>query len=195
MEKYHSRSVFDLTNKEIIKLVDFLVDQNNVDRIAHYFYNESNSLSRDLTYRKIEVKHACYDWAYTVIVTLQFTQLNRSIKTGFILLNNCVENEIGESDFQISSIDGFFRPIQPVMDIDYSTLNVDFDYSHYLVYTKKLFSFLDNDLKMWSDRLTSDKYELNPQLMGLYQKDGQRSFIVEELTEISDNKRLLSLSL
>lgn len=47
MERYHSRYIFDLTNNAIIKLVDFLVDQfNNLERIAHYFSTESNTLSK-----------------------------------------------------------------------------------------------------------------------------------------------------
>jgi len=195
MERYHSRSIFDLTNKEIIKLVDFLVDQNNLDRIAHYFSTESNTLSRNIIYRKIEVQHAYYDWAYAVIVSLQLFELERPIKTGFVLFHDSVENEIAESDFQITSIEGFFRPYQSILNVDYAEYGIDFEYSNFLVYTKKLFRFLDNELKMWSDQLTSDKYELNPQLMGLYKKDGKDSFLVEELTKANDNKRLELLSL
>lgn len=86
-----------------------------------------------------------------MIGTLHLFELERPIKTGFVLFHDSVENEFAESDFQITSIEGSFRPYQSILNIDYSKYDIDFEYSNFLVYTKKLFRFLDSELKMWSD--------------------------------------------
>lgn len=196
--KYHSRNIFDLTNQEIIRLVDFLINQSNLDRIAHSLYTERKSLSRDIIYRKIEVKHAFYDWAYAVVVTLKFSELDKEIKTGFILANKgggIRENELYELDFQISSIKGFFEPFQDVvLGKVYDQYEIDFDYSHLLIHIKELYEFLDTDLRMWSAYLTVDKYANNPQLVNLYEKDQPDNYVVQELHKTQDKDRLAELS-
>lgn len=196
--KYHSRNIFDLTNQEIIRLVDFFINQSNLDRIAHSLYSVRKSLSRDIIYRKIEVKHAFYDWAYAVVVTLKFSDLNKEVKTGFILANNgggIRENELYELDFQISSIKGFFEPFQDVvLGMVYNQYEIDFDYSHLLIPIKELYEFLDTDLRMWSAYLTVDKYANNPQLVSLYQKDKPDNYVLQELHETHDEDRLAELS-
>jgi len=196
--KYPSRNIFDLTNQEIIRLVDFLINQSNLDRIVHSLYSERKSLTRDMIYRKIEVNHAFYDWAYAVIVTLKFSDLDKEVKTGFILANKgggVSENELYELDFQISSIKGFFEPFQDVvLGMVYDQYQIDFDYSHLLIYIKEFYEFLETDLQMWNTNLAEDRYASNPQLVGLYQEQQRETYFIQELTEIGDKEKLIQLS-
>jgi hypothetical protein len=49
-KKYYSRDIFTLTNQEIIKLVDMILVNYNLDRIAHSLYQERPSLTRTLNF-------------------------------------------------------------------------------------------------------------------------------------------------
>lgn len=59
---------------------------------------------------------------------------------------------------------------------------IEVDFSVYRVYARKLHGFLNCTLKVWSDELTHDTYEWNPQLKDMFKEGPIRSFIVDEST-------------
>lgn len=198
--KYHSRNIFDLTNQELIRLVDFFINSSNLDRIAHSLYSETQSTSRRIEYRKIEIQYAYYESAYAVVISLRFTGLDRDVKTGFMMYS---QGDAGENDntryeldFQIGSIKGFFEPFQDLVLRRgiHEEYGIEFDYSHLLVFTKELYTFLDTDLRMWSAYLAVDKYVSNPQLIGLYQQGQPESFVIEEVDIVNHPDRIKEIS-
>jgi hypothetical protein len=56
------------------------------------------------------------------------------------------------------------------------------DFSAFFLYLRKLDFFLSDTLKLWSDQLTADKYEWNPQLKDMFKENPIRNFIVQEIT-------------
>lgn len=196
-KKYYSRDIFTLTNQEIIKLVDMILVNYNLDRIAHSLYQERPSLSRDINYRKIEVINGYYEFAYVVKIILGFEDLERKITTGFVLSNEGGpgDNERYEGDFYIGSVMGFYRPFENIVHRAGTGkgFGIDFDYSHLIVYTKRLYQFFDESLKLWSSNLPLEKYQYNQQLLDLGKADMQ-DFVIEEVDIVNHPERIALIS-
>jgi hypothetical protein len=196
-KKYYSRDIFTLTNQEIIKLVDMILVNYNLDRIAHSLYQERPSLTRTLNYRKIEAIYGYYEFAYVVKITLGFEDLDRKITTGFVLSNEGGprDNEIYEGDFYIGSVFGFYQPFENIVHHNGTGkgFGIDFDYSHFIVYTKRLYQFFDETLKLWSGNLTPNKYQYNQQLLELG-KANMQSFVIEEVDIVNHPERIALIS-
>ena len=184
--KYYCRDIFSLSNQEIIKLVDFLFNDTNLDRLAGYLYDERPSLTRTFNYRKIEACSSYYDWAYIVKVTYQFEGLDREVSTGFLIgmEGGPGDEQMYRRDIYIQSVAGFFKTMEGqiwekgVAD-DFA---IEVDFSVFQVYIRKLQDFLNDTLKVWNDQLAEEKYEWNPQLKEMFKDSPVRSFIVDEVT-------------
>ncbi|MES2062559.1 MAG: hypothetical protein V4456_11605 [Bacteroidota bacterium] len=195
--KYYSRDIFTLTNEEIIKLVDMILVNYNLDRIAHSLYQERPSLSREINYRKIEAINGLYEFAYVIKVTLGFEDLGRKITTGFVLSNEGApgDNEIYEGDFYIGSVLGFYQPFEHVVHLNGTGkgFGIDFDYSHLIVYTKRLYQFFNDTLRLWSSNLSPDKYQYNQHLLDLG-KENIQEYVIEEVDNINQPERIAAIS-
>jgi hypothetical protein len=196
-KKYYSRDIFTLTNEEIVKLVDLVLVDYNLDRIVHSLYQERPSLNRTLVYRKIEAIYGYYEFAYVVKITLGFEDLDRKITTGFVLSNEGGprDNEIYDGDFSIGSVMGFYRPFQDIVHQSGTGngFGIDFDYSHLIVYTKRLYHFFNETLRFWSSTLSLDKYQYNQQLLDLG-KANMQDFVIEEVDIVNHPERIALIS-
>jgi hypothetical protein len=183
-KKHYCRDIFSLSNQEIVKLVDFIFDDINLDRLAGYLYEERPSLTKNLRYRKIEVYSSFYDWAFIVKITYLFEELNREITTGFLIgmEGGPGDDQIYNRDIYIQSVTGFYKTMEGyiwekgVAD----DFGIEVDFSVFQVYVRKFQRFLNDTLNLWSDKLSQDNYEWNPQLKDLFEENTKRSFIVEE---------------
>ncbi|MGQ7857102.1 hypothetical protein ACUN24_22925 [Pedobacter sp. WC2501] len=184
--KFYCRDIFSFSNKEIIKLVDFLFDETNLDRLTGYLYEERPSITRKFSYRKIEVCSSYYDWAYIVKVTYLLEGLDREVTTGFLIWTEggTSDEEIYSRDVYIQSVVGFFKTMEGqiwekgVAD----DFGIEVDFSVYQVYARKLYGFLNCTLKVLSNKLTNDTYQWNTQLKDMFKEGLMRSFIVDETT-------------
>lgn len=176
----YNREIYNLSNEEIIGLVDFLFSIHNLDRIAEYVYEERPDLTRNFTYRKIEVVFGLYEWSYIVRVTFGLEGLDRKITTGFYMQNN---GEY-EDDFSIQSVAGFFRPLEGVVfqpGVGQS-FGIDIDFGVFQISVKQLYDYLNDTLQMWSSELPPEKYRKNPQIQGMLAKGAADCFTIEEIT-------------
>lgn len=184
--KLHCRDIFTLSNHEITKLVDFIFDDTNLDRLAQHLYQERPSLSRACNYRKIEVLSSYYDWAFVIKVTYGFDELNRMVTTGFLLgmEGGPGDEYLYERDVYLQSVAGFFQTMEGIIweKSVADDFSIEVDFSAFFVYLRKLNYFLSNTLKIWSNQLTEDEYEWNPQLKDMFKENPTRNFIVQEIT-------------
>ncbi|SDM84778.1 hypothetical protein [Pedobacter antarcticus] len=188
--KYYCRDIFSLSNQEIVKLVDFIYNDINLDRMAEYLLEEQALVTRSYNYRKIEVCSSYYDWAYIVKVTYSFKGLSREVTTGFLLAmeGGPSDENLYDRDCYIQSVAGFYKPLEGLIWEKgvADDFGIEVDFSVCQNYIKKLHDFLNDTIKLWSDQLTSDKYEWNPQLKSMFGDNAVRNFIVEE-TQVAEN--------
>jgi hypothetical protein len=187
MEKtnHYSRDVYSLSNEEIIKLVDFIFTDYNLDRIVHSLYIQERSLCSSLTYRKIEVVNSNYEWAYVIKVIFGFKGLDRKITTGFVLLNEGLpgDENLKESDIDIQGIAAFYGPFENVVDAKalIESFGIDIDFSILTLYIKRLYTFLDQELRIWNNDLPEEMYLRRPGIEAILQIGNPDSFTVEEV--------------
>lgn len=180
-----NRSCFSLSNEEIIKLVDFIFTDYNLDRAIQCFLDRYPEQNRTLHSRKIEIIRCPYDWAYIVKVTFFFKNTNDPITTGFIIAS---KNEISEEslnpDFYIQSIASFFKPFINIVHEEtiVEQFEVDVDFSVFILYYDRLFTFLDKDLNFWSKDLADIKYLPNKQIKDLLDGTIKIGFTLEDLS-------------
>ena len=184
--RFYCRDIFSLSDQEIVKLVDFILDNKNLDRLAGYFHDERPMITTKNTYRKIEVYSAFYDWAYIVKVTYVLEGLDREVTTGFIL---GMEGGPGDEhfysrDIYIQSVKGFFSSMEGqiwekgVAD----SFEIEVDFSIYQIYLGKFHDFMNNTLKIRSDQLEESKYEWNPRLKDMFKANSVNKYLVAETT-------------
>ena len=181
--KYYCRDIFSLSNEEIVKLVDFIFDDVNLDRLAHYLYAERPSLSRKINYRKIEVQSAHYDWAFVVKVTYGFEELERKVTTGFLVSmeGGLGDDQLYQRDVYIQSVSGFYKTMEGIIWEKgiADDFNIDVDFSAFIFYIMKAYDFFKNTLKIWEGELDEAQYLLNPHLKNII-ADGRYTIQVIE---------------
>lgn len=169
------RDIFSLTIHELVKLVDFIFDDVNLDRLAYYLFAERGTLKRSFEYRKIEVYPSFYDWAYIVKVTYKYENLNREVTTGFLLSSEGAPGDelLYKRDVTIQSVKGFFKTMEGIIwEKDVADhFGIEIDFSVFRVYVNKLVDFLTNELHLWSNQLPEVKYEWNPLLKDLLKEN------------------------